>query len=62
MEMDPVPGYAMANWEHGYGDFVLRPDLDTLRVIPWLEATAFVLCDIALARRQRRGALAAPGA
>jgi glutamine synthetase len=47
MEMDPVPGYALANWELGYGDFVLRPDLETLREIPWLEATAFVLCDIA---------------
>src|ERR671924_1076 len=23
MEMDPVPGYAMANWETGYGDFHL---------------------------------------
>jgi glutamine synthetase len=46
MEMDPVPGYSMANWEKGYGDFVLRPDLDTLRIIPWLEGTAFVICDI----------------
>jgi glutamine synthetase len=46
MEMDPVPGYAMANWERGYGDFSLRPDLATLRRIPWLEATALVLCDV----------------
>jgi glutamine synthetase len=47
MEMDPQPGYAMANWERGYGDFHLRPDLATLRRIPWLEATALVLCDVA---------------
>jgi glutamine synthetase len=47
MEMDPVPGYALANWERGYGDFVLRPDMATLRRIPWLEATALLLCDIA---------------
>ena len=47
MEMDPVPGYAMANWDLGYGDFVLKPDVGTLRVIPWLEATAMVLCDVA---------------
>ena len=40
MEMDPVPGYALANWDRGYGDFVLKPDLATLRRIPWLEATA----------------------
>ena len=46
MEMDPVPGYRMANWEQGYGDFVLRPDIGTLRRIPWLEATALVLCDV----------------
>jgi glutamine synthetase len=46
MEMDPVPGYALASWERGYGDFALRPDLATLRRIPWLEATALVLCDV----------------
>ena len=46
MEMDPVPGYGIASWEQGYGDFVLRPDLATLRRIPWLEATALVLCDV----------------
>src|SRR5919201_3624171 len=46
MEMDPVPGYDMANWEQGYGDFHLVPDVDTLRRIPWLERTALVLCDV----------------
>ena len=46
MEMNVVPGYAMASWEQGYGDFGLRPDLATLRRIPWLEATALVLCDV----------------
>jgi len=47
MEMDPVPGYAIANWDSGYGDFDLQPDMATLRRIPWLEATALVLCDVA---------------
>jgi glutamine synthetase len=47
MEMEPTPGYAIASWERGYGDFDLRPDLATLRRIPWLEATALVLCDVA---------------
>jgi len=47
MEMDPQPGYEMASWERGYGDFHLRPDLDTLRRLPWLEGTALVLCDVA---------------
>jgi glutamine synthetase len=46
MEMDPVPGYQMANWEKGYGDFMIVPDFSTLRRIPWLEATALVLCDV----------------
>jgi glutamine synthetase len=46
MEMDPVPGYGIASWERGYGDFAMTPDLDTLRRIPWLEATALVLCDV----------------
>ena len=47
MEMDPVPGYEMANWEKGYGDFAIVPDLTTLRRIPWLDSTAFVICDVA---------------
>src|SRR5947199_6481756 len=47
MEMEPVPGYEIASWEHGYGDFDLVPDLATLRRIPWLEGTALVLCDVA---------------
>jgi glutamine synthetase len=46
MEMDPVPGYEIASWERGYGDFALAPDLATLRRIPWLEGTALVLCDV----------------
>jgi glutamine synthetase len=46
MEMDPAPGYDMANWEKGYGDFGIAPDLTTLRRIPWLDATALVLCDV----------------
>ena len=46
MDMDPVPGYEIASWEQGYGDFGVRPDLSTLRRIPWLEATALVLGDV----------------
>ena len=46
MEMDPVPGYAIASWEQGYGDFGLKPDLDTLRRVPWVEGTALVLADV----------------
>lgn len=46
IDMEPVPGYAAANWEKGYGDFVLKPDLATLRRTPWLEGTALVLADV----------------
>jgi glutamine synthetase len=46
MEMDPVPGYSIASWERGYGDFGLRSDLSTLRRIPWHEATVMVQCDV----------------
>jgi glutamine synthetase len=48
MEMDPVPGYKMANWDLGYGDFHIVPDLATLRRIPWLDRTALVVCDVML--------------
>jgi glutamine synthetase len=47
MEMDPIPGYEMANWESGYGDFAIVPDVQTLRRIPWLDRTALVICDVA---------------
>ncbi|HUG78143.1 MAG TPA: glutamine synthetase, partial [Burkholderiales bacterium] len=46
MEMEPVPGYKFANWELGYGDFHLVPDIRTLRLASWLESTALVLCDV----------------
>jgi glutamine synthetase len=46
MEMEPVPGYQFANWELGYGDFQMMPDLQTLRVASWLDKTALVLCDV----------------
>ncbi len=46
MEMEPVPGYRFANWERGYGDVHLVPDMETLRVASWLDRTAMVLCDV----------------
>jgi len=46
VEMQPVPGYAMSSWESGYGDMVMRPDLGTLRVLPWLPGTALVMADL----------------
>ncbi|OFC58691.1 glutamine synthetase family protein [Candidatus Erwinia dacicola] len=46
MEMQPVPGYTGTSWAHGYGDFLLKPDLSTLRCLPWLDASAMVICDV----------------
>ena len=46
VEMDPTPGYNYASWEKGYGDVHAVPDLATLRLLPWAEKTAFVICDL----------------
>ncbi len=45
LEMDPMDGFKLANWDKGFGDFAFRPDLSTARVLPWQPATAMVLCD-----------------
>jgi glutamine synthetase len=49
VEMTPVDGYEMASWERGYGDFAMRPDLNTLCLVPWQEATAMCIGDLAWA-------------
>jgi len=46
MEMETVAGYKATSWAAGYGDYVMKPDLATLRRVPWLESTALVLCDV----------------
>ncbi len=46
IEMATPDGYASTSWESGYGDYVMKPDMDTLRYMPWLEGTAMVLCDV----------------
>ncbi|HEY1839309.1 MAG TPA: glutamine synthetase family protein [Mycobacterium sp.] len=45
VDMNTVTGYAMSGWDTGYGDMVMKPDLTTLRRIPWLPGTALVLAD-----------------
>ncbi len=49
VEMNTVDGFAMSSWEKGYGDFVMKPDLSSLRLLPWLEATVLCLVDLAWA-------------
>ncbi|GHJ55980.1 glutamine synthetase family protein [Micromonospora chersina] len=46
VDMNTVDGYAMSSWERGYGDFAMRPDLDTLRRVPWQPGTAMLLADL----------------
>ena len=48
MEMDPIPGYEIASWERGYGDFAMKPDLGNAfsgGSRGW-RATALVLADV----------------
>ncbi len=46
LEMATPDGYASTSWQSGYGDYVMKPDLATLRPVPWLDGTAMVLCDV----------------
>src|SRR3984893_10553595 len=46
VDMNTVGGYTMSGWERGYGDFVMTPDLATLRRVPWLPGTALLLADL----------------
>jgi glutamine synthetase len=45
IDMEPMSGFKLANWEKGFGDFEMRPDLSTLRLVPWQPGTALVICD-----------------
>ncbi len=62
VDMNTVEGYAMSSWETGYGDFEMKPDFDTLRLVPWHEGTAMCMADLHVARRRagRRVAAADP--
>ncbi len=46
LEMSTIDGYASSSWSEGYGDYIVKPDLTTLRRIPWLNKTAMVICDV----------------
>ena len=46
VDLNTVEGYSMASWAKGYGDFVMRPDLGTLRLTPWLDGTALCMADV----------------
>lgn len=46
LEMETPDGYASTSWRAGYGDYIMKPDLGTLRPVPWLDGTVMVLCDL----------------
>src|ERR1700760_4119214 len=46
VEMNTVGGYQISSWERGYGDFVMTPDLTTLRPVPWQPGTALLIADV----------------
>ncbi len=46
LEMATPDGYASTSWQAGYGDYIMKPDLATMRPLPWLEGTVLVLCDV----------------
>jgi len=47
IEMDPMDGFKVANWESGFGDFLMAPDESTLRFLPWQPGAALIICDFA---------------
>lgn len=46
MDNNPVPGYRFTSYEQGYGDMLARADWSTVRLIPWVEKTAMIMCDL----------------
>jgi glutamine synthetase len=46
VDMNTVEGYGMSSWDLGYGDFLMKPDFDTLRPVPWHEATVMLMADL----------------
>src|SRR4029450_2465474 len=54
MEMNTPEGFALMNWETGYGDWIAEPVWDTLRVLPWLEKTHMVPSDTLNGEDHRR--------
>jgi glutamine synthetase len=46
MDNNPVPGYRFTSYEQGYGDMLAKADWNTVRLIPWVEKTALIMCDL----------------
>eukprot|EP01134_Creolimax_fragrantissima_P002721 CFRG2721T1 len=46
IEMNPIRGFELFNWEKGFGDLKLAPLESTLRVCSWHEKTALILANV----------------
>ncbi|MDP2293422.1 MAG: glutamine synthetase family protein [Actinomycetota bacterium] len=46
MDNNPVPGYRFTSYEQGYGDMLAKADWSTVRLIPWVEKTAMIMCNL----------------
>ncbi|MFM8266785.1 MAG: glutamine synthetase family protein [Ilumatobacteraceae bacterium] len=46
MDNNPVPGYRFTSYEQGYGDMLARADWSTVRILPWVDRTAMIMCDL----------------
>lgn len=46
IDMNTVSGYSITSWDRGYGDMEFVLDLDTIRELTHLPATAMVQCDL----------------
>ncbi len=46
IDNNPVPGYRFTSYEQGYGDMLAKADWNTVRLIPWVEKTAMIMCDL----------------
>ena len=46
IENNPIPGFRFASYDQGYGDMVARADWNAARVVPWVDRTALIICDV----------------
>jgi glutamine synthetase len=41
-----LPNLKFSNWERGFADIVMKPDLSTFALVPWEENVASCVCDL----------------
>jgi len=41
-----LPNLKFSNWQHGFSDIVMKPDLSTFALVPWEENVASCICDL----------------